>query len=109
MVREYATAERVPDGILIDETLPVREEGDVTIIPVMEERLVVRRELVLVEEVHITRRRETRALDQEVTLRRERVVVERFDPDRNAWQPADPPSASGAAPPTGVTPGGDPS
>lgn len=89
LIREYATAERVPVGRVIDEPAPVRHEGDVTIVPVMEERLVVRRELVLVEEVHITRRRETRIPDKEITLRRERVTVERFDPQRNAWQAAD--------------------
>lgn len=103
LVREYAVAERVPVGRVIDEPVGLRQEGDVTIVPVMEERLVLRRELVLVEEVHITRKRETRVPDKEIKLRRERVVVERFDPDRQAWQPAEPASESestaGAGPP----------
>ena len=36
----------------------------------------MRTQLVLVEEIRITRRRETRAVPREVTLRREEVVVE---------------------------------
>jgi stress response protein YsnF len=104
LVREYAEVERVPVGRVIDEPVGIRQEGEVTIVPVMEERLVVRRELVLVEEVRIVRRRESRAPDKEVTLRRESVVVERFDPDSGEWRPADPVTASataaGAGPPT---------
>ena len=103
LVREYAEAEPVPVGRVIDEPVGIRQEGDVTIVPVMEERLVVRRELVLVEEVRITRRRESRVPDKEVTLRRESAVVERFDPEGGEWLPADPvtgsATAAGAGPP----------
>lgn len=103
LVREYAEVERVPIGRVIDEPVAIRQEGDVTVVPVMEERLVVRRELVLVEEVRIARRRESRVPDKEVTLRRESVMVERFDPDSGEWHPEDPvpgsATAAGAGPP----------
>ncbi len=48
--------------------------------------------------MHITRKRETRVPDKEITVRRERVIVERFDPAGNVWNPADtPPDAAPAA------------
>lgn len=103
LLSEHAVAERVPVGRVIDQPVGVRQEGEVTIVPVMHERLVLRRELVLVEEVRITRRRETRLPEQDITLRRERVIVERFDPVSQAWQPAAAPAepVAGTGPPDG--------
>ncbi len=40
---------------VVEVTPEVRQEGDTTIYPVMEERLIVTRQLVLREEVHVTR------------------------------------------------------
>ena len=85
LVSEYVDAERVPIGRVLQEPVGIRHEGDVTIVPVVEERLVTRKELVLVEEIRLTRRREVRETDQEVTLRRESVVVERLDPATQQW------------------------
>ena len=70
--------ERVPVGRTVESHPTVRHEGDTMIVPVVEERVVTRVELVLVEEIRITRRRETRPFREEVVLRREDVVVERF-------------------------------
>jgi stress response protein YsnF len=91
-VREPVTTEvvdvqRVAVGRVVDELPEVRYEGDVTVVPVVEERLVMRKELVLVEEIRLTRRRETAMAEGEVVLRRERVTVERFNPDTGQWQP----------------------
>jgi stress response protein YsnF len=55
----------------------VRTEGDVTIIPVVEERLIVEKRLFLVEEVHVRRLDGVERIEQPVTLRRQRVVVDR--------------------------------
>ena len=44
-----------------------------------------RKELVLVEEIHIRRRSELRQERTQVNLRRERVRVERFDPVTQQW------------------------
>ena len=63
----------------------VRHEGDVMVVPVVQERLVTRTELVLVEEIRLTRRREVTQAEAKVVLRREHVVVERFDPDTDQW------------------------
>jgi uncharacterized protein (TIGR02271 family) len=69
--------ERVPVGREIDTIPEVRTEGDVTIVPVVEERLVVERRLVLREEVHIRRRRSVETVSAPVELRRQQVVISR--------------------------------
>src|SRR3954464_8937434 len=46
---------RVPVGKEVVEPPAIRTEGDVTIIPIVEERMIVEKRLVLVEEVHIRR------------------------------------------------------
>ena len=52
---EHVVIERVPVGRVVDAVPPVRQEGDVTIMPVVEEEVVVVRRLVLKEEVHLRR------------------------------------------------------
>ncbi|VXB76305.1 DUF2382 domain-containing protein [Massilia sp. 9I] len=65
--------------VAADETPAPRYEGDVLVVPVLEEVLVVERRLRIKEELHITRiQREERYLDT-VPLKAERVEVERFD------------------------------
>ncbi|MBE7941233.1 MULTISPECIES: DUF2382 domain-containing protein [Ramlibacter] len=86
---ETVHVERVPVGRVVDRVPEVREDGEVTVIPVVEERLVVTRELVLVEELRLLRRREQRPAVARTTLRRERVVVERQDPATGQWAPED--------------------
>ena len=56
------------------------EEGDVTIIPVVEERAVLVTRLFVVEEIHIRRTRVTETVEVPVTLRRQRAVVEQLEP-----------------------------
>lgn len=64
------------------EAAPVaREEDGVTIIPVLEEILVVEKRLVLKEEVHIRRTTAGEDVEVPVTLRRQRAVVERLSSD----------------------------
>src|SRR3954469_17174351 len=85
VTREVVDVQRVPVGRVIDASPAVRHEGDVMVVPVVQERLVTRKELVLVEKIRITRRLEVAQAEAKVVLRRERVVVERFDPDTNQW------------------------
>ena len=71
---------RIPINRTITEGEPapqVRDEGGVTIIPVLEEVLVVEKRLVLKEEVHIRRTTSGEDVEVPVTLRRQRAVVER--------------------------------
>ena len=74
---ETVEVERVPINREIAEAPAVRTEGDLTIVPIVEELLVVEKRLVLKEEVHIRRRRKSEAVEVPVTLRKERVIVER--------------------------------
>ena len=74
---EAIEVERVPVGRWIDAPAEVRREGDTTVYPVVEEVLVVEKRLRLVEEVRVSRRQETRRVQERVGLRREEVVVER--------------------------------
>lgn len=66
----------------VAEAPPVRTEGDVTIVPVVEERLVVEKRLFLVEELHLTRENTLEAVEVPATLRRTRVDIERNEPNQ---------------------------
>lgn len=82
--RETVRVEHVPINQVVTGEVPrVREEGDITVIPILEERIVTRTELVLVEEVRIHRDHSEYHDPQRVTLRKEVVAVERFGEDGN--------------------------
>lgn len=72
---------RVPVGRVVDEAPSARAEGDTTIIPVVEERLVLVKQIFLVEEVHVRHVLEREVVREPVTLRRQRAVVERLAPE----------------------------
>jgi len=81
----------VPIGRAVDAIPAVREEGDVTIFPVMEEVLVIERRLMLKEEVHIRKVRTIERHQETVTLRYQEAVVSRNSetpPDADAGKPA---------------------
>jgi uncharacterized protein (TIGR02271 family) len=71
--------ERVPVNRVVDAPAPMRQEGDVTILPVYEEITVVEKKLVLKEEVHITRRRKQKHETQQLPVRSEEVKITRFN------------------------------
>lgn len=73
--------ERVPVGRFVDTPPDVRQEGEVTVVPVVEEVVVKR--LFLREEVRIARRRTTTPFEEVVTLRRQEAEVERSDVERH--------------------------
>ena len=74
---------RVPIGREVAVVPQIRTEGDVTIVPVLEEILVIEKRLFLKEEIHIRRTSETEHVESLVTLRRQRAVVERQDATGN--------------------------
>ena len=78
--------EHVPKNVRLSEMPHVRLEGTTTIVPVVEEVVVIEKALVLVEEIHIRRRTSTEQVEIPVTLRRERATVERDS--RDEAQPA---------------------
>lgn len=75
VVREKVSVERISIGEVVDTVPEVREEGDLTVIPVVEERAVVTKQLVLKEEIHLRRTREEATEDHIVELRRTEVDV----------------------------------
>jgi uncharacterized protein (TIGR02271 family) len=81
LARERVEIETVPIGLQIDAMPKTRQEGDTTIIPIVEESLVVQRRLVLKEEVRIRRVRTTEAHKETVMLRYQEAVVTRHPSD----------------------------
>lgn len=80
--------ERVPVGRVVERAEAPRteetEDGELTVLPVYEERAVLLTQLVLVEEVRVLRRRIARRAQVPVELRRQTAVVERLSPDAAA-------------------------
>ena len=75
-VRTY-DVERVILNTPIEKAPDVRHEGDTTIYPLVEEQLILTKQLVLKEEIRVTKRDTERIDTQTVTLRREHVEIER--------------------------------
>jgi len=80
-LREEMEIQRVAVNQFISEPPPVRYEGDVMIVPLMEEVLVVEKKLVLREEIRITKRRDTLRNPQQYVVRREEATLEQIKPD----------------------------
>lgn len=84
---------RVPINRTLAEGEPapqVRREGGLTIIPVLEEVLVVEKRLVLKEEVHIRETRSGEDVEVPVRLRSQHAVVERIGADGTVTEIKDP-------------------
>ena len=79
LTHERVEIERVPIGRAVDQIPPVREEGDITIMPVVEEIVVVERRLVLKEEVRIRRVRVTENHRETVMVREQDAVITRTE------------------------------
>jgi len=83
LMDEQVEVERVPVGRIVDSPVAVRHVGDTIIVPVMQEVLVVQKQLRLVEELHIRKKRTTRQSPQTVQLRKEEATVERLEGNAN--------------------------
>lgn len=79
LAHDHVVVERVPIGRVVDAAPPIRQEGDVTILPVMEEIVVLERRLVLKEEVHFRRVQTMQRFSETVSLREQTVTVTRTD------------------------------
>jgi uncharacterized protein (TIGR02271 family) len=85
---EEVSVERVPVGRAARERRPAWLDGDVVVVPVYEEVMVVKRRLMLKEEIRLSTRRSTRVDRAEFPVKRERAVVERRAED-GTWVPVD--------------------
>ena len=86
LLSEHADIERVPVGRQVFEMPLIRQEGDTTIVPIVEEVLHTERRLFLKEEIKITRRRTTEQFHDRVTLRYQEAVITRV---QSATEPVD--------------------
>ncbi|MGH8301144.1 MAG: YsnF/AvaK domain-containing protein [Steroidobacteraceae bacterium] len=77
LTSEHVQVERVPVEREVEAVPPIRQEGDTTIIPVVDEVLVIERRLVLREELHVRKERRVEKVEEPVTLRTMHAVVER--------------------------------
>jgi uncharacterized protein (TIGR02271 family) len=89
--QESVEVTRVPIDKVVETAPEIRTEGDVTILPIVEEVLVVEKRLVLKEELHIRRRVAAETVEVPVTLRKQRAIVERLAPETPNPQEETPP------------------
>lgn len=78
LFREEVTVERVAVNRYVDQPPQIRHEGDVMIIPVVQEQLVMQKRLVLIEELRVRKQIVETHQPQSVTLRREEIDVKRI-------------------------------
>jgi stress response protein YsnF len=76
---EHVDVTRVPKDVEVPQAPAIRVEDDVTIVPVLEERLVIEKRLFLVEELHLRRVVTSEEIAIPTTLRRTHVDIERED------------------------------
>ena len=95
LLKEHVDVRHVMIDREVDAPLPVRREGDTTIIPIVEEVLIVEKRLPLKEEIHITRHTRTERHQERVTLRHEEAQIEELNehrgPEPAPREPAPPP------------------
>lgn len=75
--REEITVERVTRNQYVETPPSIRYEGDTMVIPVLQEVIVTQKKILLVEEVYVTKHRVHTHQSEEVTLRKETIVIER--------------------------------
>jgi uncharacterized protein (TIGR02271 family) len=79
LIAQTVEVERVAVNREVDTPPGIRNEGDVLIIPVAEERLVVEKRWFVTEELHVRRREHAEVVEIPVELRSTNVSVERSD------------------------------
>jgi stress response protein YsnF len=77
LIHQRIEIERVAIGQVVEAAPPVRQEGDTTVISVVEEIVVVERRLILKEEIRLRRVQTTERHRESVTLREQEAVIER--------------------------------
>jgi uncharacterized protein (TIGR02271 family) len=96
LTHETVEIDRIPIGRQVNSMPAIRNEGDITVIPIVEEVLVVERRLLLKEEVRVRRVRSTERHQESVTLRHHEAVVTRL--------PVEPPAVGEEGPDASTKP-----
>lgn len=76
---DHVEVTRVSINLPVDVVPQIRTEGDLTVVPVVEEVLFVEKRLILKEEIHIRRTQTREYFESTVTLGRQRAVIERLN------------------------------
>lgn len=86
--QQHVDVRRVSINRAVDQRADPRQEGDTLVIPVYEYVPVVKMQLMLKEEVHVTTTESIQQVVREVTLESEELVVERREGPDGEWRPA---------------------
>ncbi len=84
LLHEEVSIERVAVNQFVDTPPEIRHEGDTMIIPVIEEQLVLKKRLFLVEELHVRKQVVESHQPQKITLLKEEVEVKRSAASENS-------------------------
>lgn len=82
--RSSVEIHRVSIDRIVDVAPGVRTEGDLTVIPILEEVLVVEKRLVLKEEIHVRRVNSTDKVAAFVSLRKQKALISRIPSTEDA-------------------------
>ena len=83
ITEETYDVQRVPVNQVVETPPPpVRYEGDTMIIPVLREVMVVKKQYEIVEEIRLTKQTQHHQETQQVTLKKEKVTVDRTGSNR---------------------------
>jgi uncharacterized protein (TIGR02271 family) len=99
LLQEEVEIRRLPVNRVVEEPPAIRRDGDVIIVPVVEEELIVTKRFVLKEEIHLVKRRTRNHFEKEIPVEKERAEIRRLDahgrvidaPRRRAPAPRTPP------------------
>ncbi|TCJ13331.1 DUF2382 domain-containing protein [Flaviaesturariibacter flavus] len=83
LLSEYYDVQRVPKKDVYAKAPVPRQEGDVIIVPVVKEILVIEKRYEVTEEVHLIRKTTSTPHIQQIVLLKEQVEVVRTDTDGN--------------------------
>lgn len=81
LTQEQVEIQHVAIGEKVTTMPPIREENDLVIIPIVEEKIEVIRTLILKEEIHIKKVRKDERFHQVVELRSQQAVINRNKDD----------------------------
>lgn len=83
LLQEKVSVERVAVNQFVETPPEIRHEGDTMIIPVVEEQLILKKRLFLVEELRVRKQVIESRQPQQVILRKEEVAVNRSSEAEN--------------------------
>jgi uncharacterized protein (TIGR02271 family) len=87
LLREEVSVERVPINLFVESPPAVRQEGDTMIIPVVEERIIVQKKLLLVEELRVRKEVIEHHEPQTINVLKEEVEIKRIAKSKKAGGP----------------------